>query len=269
MKKKIKIANIKSTVSVSVTGTVCQLNCKHCGRHYLEKMLPLPRIDELPEGTKSLLISGGSLSDGKVPVLERIGELEKLKEKGYRLNFHVGLVDGREAREIARLADAVSFDFIGDDSTAKKVYNLDATADDYRRSFEHLLAHTEKVYPHITVGLDCGRISHEYGAVEILSRYELEKVVFIVFIPTPGTAFERCAPPDIGKTEEIFGLARKSFGCELNLGCMYPKGKLREEVAMAAVRSGFDLITQPTRRIVEYLESDGYEIEVQDECCVL
>jgi uncharacterized radical SAM superfamily protein len=67
--KNIKIVELHSTVSISVTGTVCSLNCKHCGRHYLEDMLPLSESEKIPSGTKSLLISGGSTLEGKVPIL--------------------------------------------------------------------------------------------------------------------------------------------------------------------------------------------------------
>ncbi len=267
--KRIKVSNMKSTVSVSVTGTVCQLDCKHCGRHYLKTMIPIWDLERIPTGTKSLLISGGSMLNGRVPVLERLDLLRKLKKKGYRLNFHVGLVDEREAREISEIADAISFDFVGSGSIARKIYNLDVEVDDYKKAFEFLLEYGSKVYPHVTVGLDCGKISHEYEAIDILSGYSLEKVVFIVFIPTPGTVFESCSPPTIEEISEFFGAARRKLDCALNLGCMYPKGKMREEIAVEAVKNGFDLITQPTMKVLNYLETNGYEIEVQDECCVL
>jgi len=264
--KEIKIVKLESTVSVSVTGTVCYLNCKHCGSHYLESMVPINKTDHIPLNTKSLLISGGSTPDGKVPIMDHIEEIKKLKN--FKLNFHTGLVNEREAMEISKIADAISFDFVGKDETIKKVYNLNAKVEDYVRSLENLLKFKKAVYPHVTVGLDCGKISHEYKAIDILSSYQLEKVVFLVFIPTPMTYFEKCQPPKIEEIKAVFGYARKKFNCDLNLGCMYPKGNLRDEIATAAVEAGFNTITQPSEKLTEFLRKSGYKLTFQDECCI-
>ncbi len=266
--RKIKLSITKSTVSVSTTGTVCALNCKHCGRHYLEQMIPLAKKELIPEGMKSLLISGGSTLEGKVPLLEHVDEIKVLKSKGYRLNFHVGLVDEKEAIEISKIADAISFDFVGDDETIRYVYNLDKTVEDYIKTLELLRKYTRKVYPHITVGLKCGKIGHEFKAIDILSRYDHEKIIFIVFIPTIHTAFEKCSPPSIKDIRKVFSYARAKFNCELNLGCMYPKGNLRDKIGFAAIDNNFNTITQPSPPVIERLKNENYLIEWSDECCV-
>ncbi len=266
--KKIKVVNLRRTVPISVTGTVCALHCKHCNAHYLEHMMAINKTN-IPQTTKSLLISGGSTKDGRVPVLEHMDKIRELKAKGYRLNLHVGLVDEKEAFEISRVADAISFDFVGDDETIKYVYNLDKKVSDYIRTFEALKKFTDNVYPHITVGLNCGKITHEYKSIDILSKYAQKKVVFIVLIPTVGTQFENCPVPLLEDVKSVFAYARKKFNCDLNLGCMYPKGKDRDEIAMAAVDANFNVITQPSKKVVEYLKKEGYAIEYSDECCVL
>ncbi len=267
--KSIKLVNIKSTVPISVTGTACSLNCKHCGGHYLEHMIPISKTNLIPSEAKSLLISGGSTLAGKVPILPHMNEIKKLKEKGYRLNFHVGLVDENEALEISKVADAISFDFVGDDETIRYVYNLDKSVGDYIKTFEVLKKHTDNVYPHITIGLNCGKVTHEFKAIDLLSRYDQKKVVFIVFIPTPGTIFEKCPTPLLKDVRAIFEYARSNFKCDLNLGCMYPKGKLRDEIGLAAAESGFNVVTQPSTKVVGMLRERGYSIVWSDECCVL
>ncbi len=270
--KKIKLAFTKLTLPVSVTGRACALNCKHCGGHYLEHMMPLSKVFEegvIPAGTKSLLVSGGSTLEGKVPILNRIDEIKSLESKGYKLNFHVGLVDEKEAIEISKIADAISFDFVGDDETIHYVYNLKKKVGDYVRTFEILRRYTKNVYPHITIGLNCGKIGHEYKAIDILSHYRHEKIVFIVFIPTLHTAFEECPTPSINDIRKIFKYARKKLSCELILGCMYPGGKLRDEIGFAAIDSDFNTITQPSSHVIERLERENYLIEWSDECCVL
>ncbi len=267
--KSIKLVNIRSTVPVSVTGTACSLNCKHCGGHYLEHMIPISKTNLIPREAKSLLISGGSTLTGKVPILPHMSEIRKLKEKGYRLNFHVGLVDENEALEISKVADAISFDFVGDDETIRYVYNLDKSVGDYMKTFEALKKHTDNVYPHITIGLNCGKVTHEFKAIDLLSHYKQKKVVFIVFIPTPGTIFEKCPTPSLKDVRAIFEYARLKFKCDLNLGCMYPKGKLRDEIGLAAVENGFNVVTQPSPKVVRVLRERGYSIIWSDECCVL
>lgn len=264
--KKIKVVRIKSTVSVSVTGTVCWLNCKHCGGHYLEGMLPTDEIDKIPSDIKSVLVSGGSNLKGEIPLSDHQKEIITLKKK-FKLNFHTGLIRENDL-ETLKMADAISFDFVGEDETIKKVYNLNAKVEDYIRSIETLLKITNAVYPHITVGLDCGKITHEYKAIDILSRYDFKKVVFLVFIPTPNTNFEKCDPPNIESVRSVFTYARKKFKCELNLGCMYPKGTLREEIIKAAIESGFDTLTQVPEKMIKSLQDEGFDLIFQDECCI-
>jgi uncharacterized radical SAM superfamily protein len=266
--KRIKVVNLTRTVPVSVTGTACALHCKHCNAHYLQHMMAINDV-KISHETKSILVSGGSTPDGRVPVLEHLDKIKELKAKGYKLNFHVGLVDEKEACEISKIADAISFDFVGDDETIKYVYNLDKKVSDYVRTFEVLRKYTTNVYPHVTVGLNCGKITHEFKAIDILSKYPQKKVVFIVFIPTNGTFFENCPVPSTKDVESVFAYARRKFDCDLNLGCMYPKGKYRDEIAMAAIRSNFNVITQPSKKVVEYLKEEEYFIEYSDECCVL
>ncbi len=267
--RRIKVVKLEHTVPVSVTGTVCQLKCKHCNAHYLKHMLPLSNL-KVPPSTKSILVSGGSDLQGKVPVFKHMEEIKKLKNEGYRLNFHVGLVSEKEARVLGELADAISFDFVGNDETIRYVYNLDKSVSDYVKTFEYLRKYTENVYPHVTVGLSCGKIGHEYTAVDLLSHYDVKKVVFIVFIPTVGTYFSECPVPKAEEVRKVFSYAhRKLENVELILGCMYPRGKHRNDIAMTAIESGFDTITQPSKEIVDFLKRSGYELTFSDECCVL
>ena len=64
----------KDFPSVSLTGTYCSLNCKHCSRHYLEGMIPAVNEEALYKtakkiyeyGGKGFLLSGGSDLNGKL-----------------------------------------------------------------------------------------------------------------------------------------------------------------------------------------------------------
>lgn len=48
------------------------------------------------------------------------------------------------------------------------------------------------VVPHILVGLYKGQIRGEYRAVEFLAREGVDRVVFIVFMPTPEQGGSVC-----------------------------------------------------------------------------
>ncbi len=80
------------THSISVTGDKCQLNCAHCGGHYLHHMKALENEFNCKNSlARSLLISGGCTMDGKVPIRDHVERLTLLKQ-GKRSNVHVGFV---------------------------------------------------------------------------------------------------------------------------------------------------------------------------------
>ena len=73
-------------VSVSITGTACALSCEHCNTKVLRGMTDLRRFDgslyDLCEslagqGTRGVLISGGSDPQRRVPLLPHIDNIKK------------------------------------------------------------------------------------------------------------------------------------------------------------------------------------------------
>ena len=67
---------------VSITGADCELNCKHCEKHYLRHMLDGSggklehAVGSLAKrGRSGVLISGGSKLDGSVPTYELSGRI--------------------------------------------------------------------------------------------------------------------------------------------------------------------------------------------------
>lgn len=162
------------TLPVSLTGQACALNCAHCGGHYLQHMRPIWSATSLGEdacadGVTSCLISGGCDRQGRVPVTSHLEQVARLRE-GRRLNWHVGLIDEEAMRTIAPLVDVISFDLVGDAETAREVYGLDLTLDDYVKTLEMLCRHVP-VVPHITIGLRGGRLSGERAALEAMQRH--------------------------------------------------------------------------------------------------
>lgn len=220
------------------------------------------------DGATSLLISGGCDAAGRVPVLEHLESVRRLG-MGRRLNWHLGLVDEATMRAVAPLAAVVSFDVVGDAETAREVYGLDVDLDDYVAALRMMRRHA-RVVPHITVGLRGGRLSGEMAAVSALASEGIEALVFIVLIPTEGTAFEGCAPPAVADVADVLLEARLRLPqARLTLGCMRPHGPYRQAVDEAAVRAGLNGIVNPTRAAERVAEELGLAATWGEECCGL
>jgi len=254
------------TLAVSLTGTDCELDCAHCGGHYLKSMVPVWRAN--PQGAESCLISGGCDTKGRVPVTSHLDEVSRLRA-GRIMNWHVGLIGQAEAEVIAPYVDVISFDFVGDDETIREVYGLEAGVGDYVAAYE-LLRSYATVVPHITVGLKGGRIAGEYEALDILEELGLEALTFIVFIPTPGTQYSDREPPRPEEVVDLLVEARLRFpGVPIQLGCMRPRGKYRDRLDPLAVRAGVNVIVSPSRGAVTVAEKLGLMVEWREECCAV
>lgn len=261
------------TLPVSLTGGECELGCDHCNGHYLRHMAGLAEslAGSSPRSRRatSYLVSGGCVAaTGQVPYPAQLDDLRQLKRRG-RLNFHVGLVGEAEIAPLADLADAVSFDVVGDDATIREILHLDRTVADYRRTLAALAARV-RVVPHVLVGLHGGQLRGERRAVEIIGELGLREMVYIILIPTPGTALADVAPPAPAAVAELFAWTRRELpAARLGLGCMRPAGAYRRLVDPLAVLAGFQAIVQPDRAAVALAAELGLAAAVKEECCVL
>jgi len=252
------------TLPVSLTGGACALDCAHCGGYYLQHMRPI--WDARADGATSCLISGGCDRQGRVPVTSHLEEVARLRQ-GRRLNWHVGLIDERAMLAIKPLVDVVSFDLVGDAETAREVYGLDLTLDDYVATLGMLRRHVP-VVPHITIGLRGGRLSGERAALEAVQQMGVGVLVFIILIPTEGTAYAGCAPPPLSEVGQLLREARSKVPqTRLYLGCMRPYGDYRREVDELALRAGLDGIVNPSLSAVRMAAEMGLRVVWRDECC--
>ena len=255
-----------NTLVVSLTGDRCELDCAHCGGHYLERMVPIWDAD--PEGATSCLISGGCDRRGRVPVTSHLDVVERLRP-GRVLNWHVGLIGREEAESVAPYIDIISFDFVGDDETIREVYGLDTGVDGQIAAYE-LLRSYATIVPHITVGLRGGRFSGEYRALEILQKLGADGLVFIVLIPTPGTRYADRQPPGPEEVAALLAEARVRFPkAPIHLGCMRPRGSYREQLDPLAVRAGVNVIVSPSARAVSLAQELGLSVDRREECCAV
>ncbi|KJR48233.1 putative radical SAM superfamily protein [Desulfosporosinus sp. I2] len=261
------------TESITLTGQACALNCAHCGGHYLKGMRSVSeiKIDGSLDSNltfRSALVSGGCTFEGKVPFEEHLEFLYNLKQS-VRLNFHVGLLDGKEISLLKGLADVVSFDFVADRETIQEVYGLKQGPEDYRRVYLGL-QEVVPVIPHLTLGLRGGEWGGEERALDALQELGFTGLVFNVFIPTPGTRYALRQPLPVEEVVRFLAKARLRFpDVPLALGCMRPKGKYRQILDEAAVSLGLNRLVMPTPRARRRAEELGLRVIKGEECCAL
>jgi len=217
---------------------------------------------------RSLLISGGCDAQGRVPVLAHLPEIVAAGS-GKRLNWHLGLVDEETVRAIQPYIEVVSFDFVGDNETIREVYGLSRTVDDYVACYR-MLRRYARVVPHLTVGLHAGRLRGERPALGLLSELGIEALVFLVLVPTAGTAYAGCQPPAVEEVIDLLAEARLLLpDTPLLLGCMRPGAEYRDRLDALAVRVGMNQIVSPARTALATATELGLAVEWGEECCVL
>ncbi len=264
--------------TISVTGNVCSLNCKHCAGKVLETMhsaVTPERLFELglklkKNGAKGCLVSGGCLPDGSVPLDDFVPVLGRFKrELGLTVFVHTGIIkqDTAVALKDADI-DAALIDVIGSAETIGKIYNLKVTIQDYASSLKVLQEAKLKIVPHVIVGLNDGKLDGENQALKMIQEIKPSALVIIAFMPIHGTAMAKIPPPKPIDISKVTALARLMFQeIPLVLGCMRPKGKSRGETDVLALKAGVDAIAFPSEEGVEYAKSKGYNTDFSSYCC--
>lgn len=259
------------TLAITTTGNECSLKCAHCNGHYLKNMAGINEIDEKVKhrNIDSFLISGGCSFDGDVPIINHLEAIKNLKNKGYTINAHLGLMDEYDVKKISHYIDVASFDILLNNETIKNVYKIDKKKEDYIKTYEILKKYT-RVVPHICIGMDAGQIKGEYDALEYLKTQNPDCITFIVLIPTKGTEFEKIQPPKIEDVIDVICEARIKFpNIHINLGCMRPRGQYRKELDKMAILSGINNIVMPSKEAIKEAVNIKCNIQEFERCCVL
>jgi hypothetical protein len=264
--------------TISVTGTACALNCKHCGGKVLETMHPALVPEELFElcsklkrdGAVGCLVSGGCLRDGSVPLNRFMPVLEKIKrELGLTVFVHTGILSVEAAVALKKAGvDAALIDVIGSTETIKKTLNLSVTPKDYAYSLKALEKSGLNFVPHVIVGLNEGKLDGELGALKMVREVKPSALAIIAFMPIHGTAMEKTPPPKPVDIAKVTSMARLMFPeSPLILGCMRPKGTARSETDVLALKAGVDAVAFPSEEAIKYAESKGWKTSFSSFCC--
>ncbi len=265
--------------TISVTGNSCALNCKHCGGKVLETMHPAINSLQLwdlglklkRDGAKGVLVSGGCLPDGSVPLGDFVPTLARFKrELGLTVFVHTGIIKPETAFALKDASvDTALIDVIGSHETMQQTFNLKVSIQDYVNSLKALTEAKLNVVPHVIVGLNNGRLDGEYNALKIIAQNsQPSALVIIAFMPIHSTAMAHTTPPKPLDIARVAATARQMFPqTPLLLGCMRPKGKSRGETDVLALKAGVDGVAFPSEEAVEYAKTKGYGVAFSSYCC--
>ena len=222
------------------------------------------------DGAKGVLVSGGCLPDGSVPLEIFAPTLGKIKrDLGLTVLVHTGIVNDETAFQLKNAGvDAALIDVIGSDETIREIYSLNNTTRDYEEALRNLNVAGIDFVPHVIVGLHHGELKGEFEALKMIKKYKPSSVVIISFMPIQGTPMARIKPPtpqDIAKT---IATARIMFPqTPLVLGCMRPKGDHRVETDILGLKAGVNGIAFPSEEAIQLAKTRGYEIGFSSFCC--
>ncbi|MBN1920247.1 MAG: hypothetical protein JW892_03305 [Anaerolineae bacterium] len=259
--------------ALSLSGSACELHCRHCTATYLAGMTPVTTPEALlavghqlrERGALGALLSGGSTRQGAILNLKpMVAAIQRLKaETGLLLNLHPGLLDEATTAALAGAIDFASLE-IPATVTIREIFGLEATTADYRMTYTYLREAGIPVIPHVTV-----YDGNEAALLEGLPTPET--VVIIVFSPTPGTPMATAVPPAPEMVGRVFEQVRALFpDAELSLGCMRPRSSgMRVPLEMAALEAGATRMELPARATLEAARALGYAITHFDTCCAL
>lgn len=269
----------RSFPAISVTGTACSLNCRHCARKYLEGMIPATTPEELlsiaealaERGAKGFLLSGGVDPSGRVELSRFVPAIREIKSTtDLKINAHIGLTPRDDIEELVGCGiDSFSVDLYGDESTISAVLGLNAKPADYLRvvaALQELGAPV--VAPHICVGVHGGALVGEFAAIDGLAPLNPARLIIISLIPTKGTPFEHVRAPSLDDMLAVVSRARRCLPqTQLLLGCMRSKKNRSWEFDL--VKAGLDGIVLPSTSTIERLRNEGFRIRKRAECCSL
>ena len=264
--------------TLSLTGTACALNCKHCESKVLETMQSADTPEKLitlaeklkQQGAFGLLLSGGCLPDGSIPHAGFVPAIEKIKrELCLTIFVHTGIISLDVAIALRNAGvDAALIDIIGSDETIKQIGNLNVTVKDYDNSLNALQQSGLNFVPHVIVGLHDGKLKGELDALKIIAGVKPSAIVVIAFMPIHGTTMAKVKPPQPEEIARVTAAARVMFPrTPLALGCVRPKGKHHTKTDILALKSGVDGIAFPSEEAIRYAEAQQYKFSFSSHCC--
>lgn len=267
--------------TISITGPMCALSCKHCEGRLLEGLVPAGDSDALlrialklgESGAFGMLVTGGCDGQGRVGIERFLGAIREIKDETDLLVIaHTGFVTPRVAEMLAESGlDGVALDVVGDSVTAKRVYGLDVAPEDYLQSMCALLDAGVDLFPHVCVGLDFGRLSGEYQALRMIHEVSVSipRVVITALMPLSGTLMAGKKPDPADVLRVVCDAVELFSDRSVLLGCAHSVGRDRGLIEIFALDCGVTNIAVPTMRLLKYAQTHGYDVNYYGTCCGL
>jgi lipoyl synthase len=263
--------------AISLTGNRCELQCEHCKGRLLGPMIQVTEPDALLEkgiylqkrGAHGLLLSGGSDRQGRLPWSKYADAIRKTAETtGLFLSAHVGFPDLETCRQLKKSGVRQALlDVMGDEETASEVYHLRGLRT-VRDALESISQTGLQLAPHIVVGLHYGRIKGEEEALQMLSRYNPEALVFVVLTALKGTPMAGIKPPSPLEVARLIAKARLLMPqLPISLGCERPRNKEGIELEKLALRAGITRMAVWSEEALEEASRLGLRPRFQSTCC--
>ncbi len=200
------------------------------GRHYWEK------------GARGMLVSGGLTKSGKLPIKPFLGALKELKEVGYIISVHTGIVGKEEALMLSEArVDIADYELILDEGAISRSKGLNVSPELFVKGMELLLNESVRVVPHMVVGLPGSSSDWIKRASCIIRELDIDRTVVLAFIPTAGTPLSNERPPTPEEVKDAIDILSKVS--KVSLGCMRPPW-LKKKIDLLALGS-VDRIANP------------------------
>lgn len=264
--------------ALSITGSDCALQCEHCRATLLETMIEASTPAMLVEkclrlaerGSHGVLLSGGCDERGQLPWERFIPAIREIKEKtNLFLSIHCGLVNDRQAKLLGEAGvDQALIDVVGDDETYQAIYHVDFGVSKIKDSLGSLQKAGLPVIPHVVCGLHFGKMKGERRAVEMISRFDVEQMVFVSLMNTRRTPLWQVATPRAEEVADIIAEAKlKMPAVTVSMGCARERGNI--EMELLAIDAGINRMALPSEEAVKRAENYGLQIQYQKTCCSL
>ncbi|WP_432518263.1 radical SAM protein [Saccharolobus islandicus] len=266
----------KGWKSISVTGTYCAFNCKHCGRRVLESMIDGSAQDKIEKevmeavnrGDEGIILSGGSTLRGDVPIWKYSNLLKRYSDK-LTIIAHTGVVKNEEiAMKFKESGVKIALlDMISDNDAIRDILGQSFTVNDYLNSFKYLKKVGIKIVPHIILGLSKKGLEGDLESIRLLQEVNPDALIIVGLMPLVGTQMNNSRPPTPEEMIVALKTARDTFpNIPINLGCARPRGKSFLEVEKFAVDYDIDAIAFPEDETYEYAKGKR-EIFLSYACC--
>lgn len=277
---KNKLVNV--TPIISLSGQRCELRCDHCRTITLRAMYSAESPQKLYhsakkfylEGSKGILLSAGSRKDGSSIIGHEFNDtIKRIKnEFSMYIGVHTGYVSRERVKEIKELGvDSILVDVIGHTDTLREVYHIDRPIRVIEDVINYAFEENIDVIPHICIGLHYGEIKGEYDAIDMLAKYPLKYLTFIILVPTPGTPMASLNPPDITSVTRVFAYGRFKLPKVIqSLGCTRPIGIYGEKAELMAIKLGCNRIAGISSDLtIAKCKELGLNFNLGSHCCMI